>query len=396
MVQQASAVARELGISREEQDAWAAALARAGRGGAGRGPLRRRDRPRRRCRAPTRASAATRRSRSSPSLKPVFDPEGTTTAGNAPGVNDGASCVVVCSEEWAAERRHRAARADRRPRVRRRRVRVPRAHPGRGRREGARGAGPHDRRRGSRVEINEAFASVARNSTRMLGVDEEQRQRQRRCRRARSPDRRLRRAHRDDARPRAPALRRRARARGDLLGRRPGRRGPRRGLTPWRGASSPRSSRRSSSRPPAHALDCPNVPLEERLAAADAAFVGRVVTERPRGAEPGVVYRFARRPERQGPGGPRGRGHSAAAARRRRRTSRSCSTRRSACMANARRRPPHDRVVPPDRSGRPALGQRRGAGQRDQGRDRARRSSRLVLAYSIRRLRARREQLDAQ
>ena len=26
-------------------------------------------------------------------LKPVFDPEGTTTAGNAPGVNDGASCV---------------------------------------------------------------------------------------------------------------------------------------------------------------------------------------------------------------------------------------------------------------------------------------------------------------
>ena len=34
---------------------------------------------------PTRARAATRRSRSSPSLKPVFDPEGTTTAGNAPG-----------------------------------------------------------------------------------------------------------------------------------------------------------------------------------------------------------------------------------------------------------------------------------------------------------------------
>src|SRR5436190_1205793 len=35
------------------------------------------------------------------SLKPVFDPEGTTTAGNAPGVNDGASCVLVCSEEYA-------------------------------------------------------------------------------------------------------------------------------------------------------------------------------------------------------------------------------------------------------------------------------------------------------
>src|SRR4029079_5486511 len=37
-------------------------------------------------------------------LKPVFDSEGTTTAGNAPGVNDGASCVVVCSEEFAKRR----------------------------------------------------------------------------------------------------------------------------------------------------------------------------------------------------------------------------------------------------------------------------------------------------
>ena len=37
-------------------------------------------------------------------LKPVFDPEGTTTAGNAPGVNDGATCVVVCSEEFARRR----------------------------------------------------------------------------------------------------------------------------------------------------------------------------------------------------------------------------------------------------------------------------------------------------
>ena len=38
------------------------------------------------------------------SLKPVIDPEGTITAGNAPGVNDGASCVVVCSEEFAQRR----------------------------------------------------------------------------------------------------------------------------------------------------------------------------------------------------------------------------------------------------------------------------------------------------
>src|SRR5206468_3302597 len=37
-------------------------------------------------------------------LKPVFDPEGTTTAGNAPGVNDGAGALVVTSDEFARRR----------------------------------------------------------------------------------------------------------------------------------------------------------------------------------------------------------------------------------------------------------------------------------------------------
>ena len=37
-------------------------------------------------------------------LKPVFDPDGTTTAGNAPGVNDGAGALVVTSEEFAKKR----------------------------------------------------------------------------------------------------------------------------------------------------------------------------------------------------------------------------------------------------------------------------------------------------
>jgi acetyl-CoA C-acetyltransferase len=36
-------------------------------------------------------------------LKPVFSKEGTITAGNAPGVNDGAAAVVVMSEERAAK-----------------------------------------------------------------------------------------------------------------------------------------------------------------------------------------------------------------------------------------------------------------------------------------------------
>ena len=35
-------------------------------------------------------------------LKPVFDPEGTVTAGNAPGINDGAAALVVTSGDWAA------------------------------------------------------------------------------------------------------------------------------------------------------------------------------------------------------------------------------------------------------------------------------------------------------
>jgi acetyl-CoA C-acetyltransferase len=37
-------------------------------------------------------------------LKPAFNPSGTVTAGNAPGVNDGAAVVVVTSDEWAADR----------------------------------------------------------------------------------------------------------------------------------------------------------------------------------------------------------------------------------------------------------------------------------------------------
>jgi len=35
-------------------------------------------------------------------LKPAFKKDGTVTAGNAPGVNDGAAALVVSSEDWAA------------------------------------------------------------------------------------------------------------------------------------------------------------------------------------------------------------------------------------------------------------------------------------------------------
>jgi acetyl-CoA C-acetyltransferase len=171
MVQQASAVSRELGISREEQDAWAfrsqqraAAAQDAGRFDDEIVPV-----------GDVSADESIRRDTTLErlaSLKPVFDPDGTTTAGNAPGLNDGASCVVVCSEDWARERgieplaqvlghayvaedfaylaRTPAAASDK-----------------------LLSATGHSIDDVARVEINEAFASVARNSTRMLGADEE-------------------------------------------------------------------------------------------------------------------------------------------------------------------------------------------------------------------------------
>jgi hypothetical protein len=44
--------------------------------------------------------------------------------------------------------------------------------------------------------------------------------------------------------------------------------------------------------PSALALDCPNVPLDERLSEVDVAFVGRVTAERPSTVGRGRVYEF--------------------------------------------------------------------------------------------------------
>ena len=48
-------------------------------------------------------------------LKPAFKKDGTVTAGNAPGVNDGASALVVMAAERRQVARAHAARAHRRP-----------------------------------------------------------------------------------------------------------------------------------------------------------------------------------------------------------------------------------------------------------------------------------------
>ena len=37
-------------------------------------------------------------------LRPAFRPEGTITAGNAPGLNDAAAAMVIAGEDWAEKR----------------------------------------------------------------------------------------------------------------------------------------------------------------------------------------------------------------------------------------------------------------------------------------------------
>ena len=171
MVEQASFVSRELGIPREDQDRWAlrsheraAAAQDAGRFDDEIVPV-----------GEVRADEGVRRDTTYEklaALKPVFDPEGTTTAGNAPGVNDGASCVVVCSEEFARRRGLEPLAtivaqgfvADDFAFL----ARTPA-------KAGAMALERAGKTIGDvhRVEINEAFASVASNSTKMLGADEE-------------------------------------------------------------------------------------------------------------------------------------------------------------------------------------------------------------------------------
>ena len=105
-------------------------------------------------------------------LKAIGGDDATHTAGNAPGVNDGAGAIVVASEEWAEkEGRTPLARilsygtvADDFPYL----AKTP-ANASKQALEKI-GKSPEDV---DLWEINEAFASVALNSVRMLGVDED-------------------------------------------------------------------------------------------------------------------------------------------------------------------------------------------------------------------------------
>jgi acetyl-CoA C-acetyltransferase len=105
-------------------------------------------------------------------LPPIFMKDGSHTAGNSPGVNDGAGALVVASDEWAKSNGKRplatilaqAAVADDFPYLAR--------TPARAAKKALDKIGltPEDI---DLWEINEAFASVTLNSIRMLGIDEE-------------------------------------------------------------------------------------------------------------------------------------------------------------------------------------------------------------------------------
>jgi acetyl-CoA C-acetyltransferase len=171
-------VSEELGISREEQDAWALrshqrAVAAIDSGRLAEEIVPVEVRGRKGEVSLVAVDEAPRRDTSLEALaalRPAFRPGGSTTAGNAPGVNDGAAALVVASSVWAAERgmrpwarilswgtvaeepqylakapAHAAAKALSRV-----------------------GLTPGDV---ALWEINEAFAAVAVNSVRMLNID---------------------------------------------------------------------------------------------------------------------------------------------------------------------------------------------------------------------------------
>src|SRR2546425_2478961 len=169
MVEQASFVSRELGISREDQDRWALRSHERAVSAIDHGRFKEEIVPVGEFavdEGPRRDTSYEKLAR----LKPAFDPDGTTTAGNAPGVNDGAGALVVTSDEFARKRGlevlativSQAYVADdfaylARTPAKAGKIALDKAGKSIGDVE--------------RVEINEAFSSVAVNSARLLDAD---------------------------------------------------------------------------------------------------------------------------------------------------------------------------------------------------------------------------------
>jgi acetyl-CoA C-acetyltransferase len=105
-------------------------------------------------------------------LPPQFVKDGSHTAGNAPGVNDGAGALVLASDEWAKkEGRTALARIVASAEVADDFAYLART-PGKAAKLALERAGLTAEQI-DLWEINEAFASVAINSVRMLGIDDE-------------------------------------------------------------------------------------------------------------------------------------------------------------------------------------------------------------------------------
>jgi acetyl-CoA C-acetyltransferase len=171
MVEQASFVSRELGIPREDQDRWALRSHQRAVDAIDNGRFEEEI-------VPVGVFAVDEGPRRDTSyeklarLRPVFDPEGTTTAGNAPGVNDGAGVLVLTSEDFARRRGlevlativSQAYVADDFAYL----ARTPAKAGAAALAKAAKSIGDVER-----VELNEAFSSVVLNSAKMLGVDPE-------------------------------------------------------------------------------------------------------------------------------------------------------------------------------------------------------------------------------
>ena len=171
MVEQASFVSRELGIRREDQDRWALRSHERAVHAIDEGKFQDEIVPVGEFavdEGPRRDTSYEKLAR----LRPAFDPDGTTTAGNSPGVNDGAAALVVTSEEFARKRGlevlativSQAYVADDFAYL----ARTPA-------KAGAAALAKAGKRIGDveRVELNEAFSSVVLNSAKMLDVDPE-------------------------------------------------------------------------------------------------------------------------------------------------------------------------------------------------------------------------------
>ena len=111
MAEENSVVSAEIGCSRADQDAWALrsheraiAAIDAGHMADEIAPVtvkgRKGDTVVDTDEGPRRDTSAERLA----GLKPVFSADGATTAGNAPGVNDGGAALVLASADWAAQR----------------------------------------------------------------------------------------------------------------------------------------------------------------------------------------------------------------------------------------------------------------------------------------------------